>query len=286
MEKKLPYVLIIPVIGYLLSLTVFPLIYSLVLSFHSFNLANPTAGMRFVGIDNFIEILKDVHFWASIRNSFIYTVSSVAFSFFIGFGLALLFNREIRGKNILRTMVIIPMMLTPAVIGLFWRLLLNADFGPINYYLGLIGIPRQNWLGNPSLALPTVIFVDIWQWSSFVFLILFAGLQAIPLEPLEAAKVDGASPWQILRYITVPLLKPAILVVLLLRIIDAFREFDKIYVLTLGGPGFATETLSLYIYKKGFKWFDMGYASALSYIMLIIVVIISTLFIRVLSEEV
>lgn len=286
MEKKLAYVLIIPVIGYLLSLTIFPLVYSLGLSFHSFNLANPVPGLRFVGINNFIEIFKDVHFWAAMRNSFIYTASSVIFSFFIGFVLALLFNREIRGKNIFRTMVIIPMMLTPAVVALFWRLLLNADFGPINYYLGLIGIPRQNWLGNLSLALPTVIFVDIWQWSSFVFLILFAGLQAIPLEPLEAAKVDGASPWQILRYITVPLLKPAILVVLLLRTIDAFREFDKIYVLTLGGPGFATETLSLYTYKKGFKWFDMGYASALSYVMLIIVIIASTLFIRVLSEEV
>ena len=286
MEKKLPYILIIPVVGYLFSITIFPLIYSLVLSFHSYNLASDTSGMTFVGISNFIKIIKDQYFWASTKTTFIYVALSVFFTFSIGFAIALLFNRDIRGKNTFRTMIIVPMMLTPAVIGLFWRLLLNADFGPINYYLELFGIPKQNWLGDPSLALLTVIFVDIWQWSPFVFLILFAGLQSIPVEPFEAAKVDGASKWQILRYITIPFLRPAILVVLLLRIIDTFKAFDKIYVLTLGGPGFSTETLSLYTYKKGFKWFDMGYASALSYIMLIIVVIITNFLIKGLSKEV
>jgi multiple sugar transport system permease protein len=172
-------------------------------------------------------------------------------------------------------MILLPMMCTNVVIGLTWRLLFNYEFGIINYYLSQLNLPRVEWLSVPSLAMTSVIIVDVWNTTSFVALMLLAGLQSLPDEPFEAARIDGASPWQTFTYLTLPLLRQSILVALLWRLIDTFRIFDVVYLLTAGGPARATETVSIYIYTHGFKSFNLGYASSASYAMILIMLVIA-----------
>jgi multiple sugar transport system permease protein len=212
--------------------------------------------------------------------------TSVTFTFIIGLGLAMLLNKVPKGKGVLSVVFIMPAMMSPAVIGRVWRCLYDYNWGLINYFLGFLALGPYNWRAGHFLALPATIFVDIWQWSPFVFLILFAGLQGVPQEPLEAARIDGASEWQIFSYITLPLLRSVILVVLLFRIIDTFRVFDVVYTLTKGGPGFSTETLSLWTFRRGYLMLEIGSAAALAYLMLVIVVVLCTNILRRLFKEV
>src|SRR5437773_8019231 len=179
------------------------------------------------------------------------------------------------------------MILPPVVAGVTWRLIYNPNFGVLNGILRLFGLDtrRWTWLADPSLALPAVILVDVWEWTPFVFLILLAGLQAIPQEPYEAARIDGANAWQTFLHITLPLLIPAILVALLLRTMDLLRIFDQIFILTQGGPGFSTETVSLYIYRTAFRFFDFGYAAAMSFVLLLLTNIVSVGYIRLLQRQ-
>src|SRR5712692_5209016 len=179
------------------------------------------------------------------------------------------------------------MMLPPVVVGVVWRLMLNPDFGAINGTLKGAGVNTEalTWTASPMLAFASVIAVDIWQWSPFMFLVLLAGLQAIPQEPYEAAVIDGSSTWQTFRHVTLPLLRPAILIALLLRTMDLLRVFDQIFILTQGGPGFSTETVSLYIYRTAFRFFDFGYAAAMSFVLLIVIHFISAGFIRLLRRR-
>jgi len=202
-------------------------------------------------------------------------------------GLAVLLDRPLRGRSLFRSALLIPMMLPPVVVGVVWRLMLNADFGAINGTLKGAGANTDSltWTASPVLALASVIAVDIWQWTPFMFLVLLAGLQAIPQEPYEAALIDGSSAWQTFRYVTLPLLKPAILIALLLRTMDLLRVFDQIFILTEGGPGFATETVSLYIYRTAFRFFDFGYAAAMSFVLLVLTNIISVSYIRLLQKQ-
>jgi len=205
----------------------------------------------------------------------------------LGLALALLLNHEIRGRGVFRAALLVPMMLPAVVVGVVWRLMLNPNFGAINGTLKGFGFNTEalTWTASPRLALLSVIVVDIWQWTPFVFLVLLAGLQAIPQEPYEAAKIDGSSQWQTFRYVTLPLLKPAILIALLLRTMDLLRVFDQIFILTEGGPGFATETISLYIYRAAFRFFDFGYAAAMSFVLLAITNVISVVYIRFLQTR-
>jgi multiple sugar transport system permease protein len=179
------------------------------------------------------------------------------------------------------------MMLPPVVVGIVWRLMLNPNFGAINGTLKGFGINTDAllWTASPRLALFAVIMVDVWQWTPFMFLVLLAGLQAIPQEPYEAALVDGSSTWQTFRHVTLPLLKPAILIALLLRTMDLLRVFDQIFILTEGGPAFATETISLYIYRAAFRFSDFGYAAAMSFVLLILTNIVSLFYIRLLQHQ-
>lgn len=169
------------------------------------------------------------------------------------------------------------------VVGIMWRLLYNPELGTLNYLLELFGFKPINWLGEPSLALPSVIMADVWEWTPFMALILLAGLQALPRDPFEAAIVDGASPLQLFKHVTLPLLQPTIMVAVLLRMMDAFKTFDLIFVLTKGGPGMSTEVLSYYTYRYGFKFFHIGQASALSYILLAIIIFITQVLMRYLK---
>ena len=196
-------------------------------------------------------------------------------------------NNQLRGRSFFRAALLVPMMLPTVVAGVVWRLMLNPNFGAVNGTLKGLGLNTTalTWTSSPRLAMLSVVAVDVWQWTPFMFLILLAGLQAIPQEPYEAALIDGSSAWQTFRHVTLPLLKPAILVALLLRTMDLLRVFDQVFILTEGGPGFATETISLYIYRTAFRFSDFGYAAAMSFVLLIITNIVSVFYIRVLQAR-
>lgn len=263
---------------------VYPLGYSLWLSFHEWTLRGFRQGIPWVGLQNYVDLFRNPEFLNALRITFTFMFFAVGIEFVLGMLLALLLNHDLRGKNIMRALILLPMMCTNVVIGLTWRLLLNYEFGLVNYYLGVLGIESIEWLSKPAVALPAVILVDVWNTTSFVALMLLAGLQALPDEPFEAARIDGASGWQSFTHLTLPLLRQTILVALLWRVIDTFRIFDVIYLLTAGGPARATETVSIYVYRYGFQSFNLGYASAASYIMILIMLIIAAVLARMMGR--
>lgn len=254
---------------------IYPLGYSLWLSFHQWTMRTYKQGIPWVGLQNYLNLFTNPDFLNSLRITFTFVIFAVGIEFVLGMGLALLLNHDLKGKGLIRSMILLPMMCTNVVIGLTWRLLYNYEFGLINYYLGASGLNRVQWLSSPDVALPAVILVDVWNTTSFVALMLLAGLQSLPDEPFEAARIDGASSWQTFFYLTLPLLRQTILVALLWRLIDTFRIFDVIYLLTAGGPARATETVSIYVYRYGFQSFNLGFASSASYIMILIMLLIA-----------
>jgi len=281
-EFTFPLLLIAPALLVLLSLSIYPLIYSITIS-----LQTQSAGETSWSLANFTRLISDNFFRSAMAHTIVFAIGALTLEFLIGLCLALLLNSQIRGRGFFRATLLIPMMLPTVVVGVVWRLLLNPNFGAINGTLKYFGVNTESltWTASPRLAMLSVIGVDVWQWTPFVFLVLLAGLQAIPDEPYEAALIDGSSRWQTFRYITLPLLKPAILIALLLRTMDLLRVFDQIFILTEGGPGFATETISLYIYRTAFRFFDFGYAAAMSFVLLALTNIISTIYIRLLQNR-
>lgn len=281
-ETLLPYLLIAPTVAVLVALSIYPLIYSIRIS-----LQTGSGEAARWSLSNFARLASDKFFLEALAHTFIYAVVALTFEFLLGLGLAIMLDRPLRGRSLFRSALLIPMMLPPVVVGVVWRLMLNPDFGAINGTLKSAGIPTESltWTASPLLALASVIAVDIWQWTPFMFLVLLAGLQAIPQEPYEAAIVDGSSAWQTFCHVTLPLLKPAILIALLLRTMDLLRVFDQIFILTEGGPGFSTETVSLYIYRTAFRFSDFGYAAAMSFVLLLFTNFISAGYIRLLQKQ-
>lgn len=281
-ERALPYLMVAPAVAVLFALSIYPLLYAVKVSFQT----GAGQSARWT-LQNYTRLASDGFFLAALWHTLVYAVVALTFEFLIGLGLALLLNREMRGRSLFRASLLVPLMLPPVVVGVVWRLMLNPNFGAINGTLKSLGFntERLTWTASPKLALMSVIAVDVWQWTPFVFLVLLAGLQAIPQEPYEAARIDGSSAWQTFRHITLPLLKPAILIALLLRTMDLLRVFDQIFILTEGGPGFATETISLYIYRAAFRFGNFGYAVAMSFVLLILTNIISLLYIRLLQRQ-
>lgn len=275
-----PYVL--PTVLYLLALTIYPLVYSLYLSLQNYNAQTNT--FLFAGLANYRELLTDPVFRASFAHTLVFTLVVTVSEVILGLGLALFFERDFIGKALIRTALIIPMLSTPMVVGLMWRFLLNADWGVINWLFSFVGVGPINWVGQSPWSLIALMLVDIWQWTPFAFLMLYAGLQALPHEPFEAAKVDGASASQRFRYITLPLLRPLIAILVIFRSVDAFRSFDTVFSLTYGGPGTNSYLLSFYAYLTGFSFLRMGYASAIAYVMVIFVISATTLMLRVLHR--
>ena len=241
----------------------------------------------FIGAGNYARLVTDAAFHESLWTSLLYTAVVVFIEFTLGLLIAELLTTQVgRGfRNAVNLLIIVPVMMTPVVVALMWKILfMHPSFGLFNYGLSLLGLQGQAWLGNYATAMPSVILVDIWEWSPFVVLVLVSSMSGLPTEQFEASRVDGASGWQIFRYISLPLLKPAILVVLLIRIMDAFRVFDTIFMMTKGGPGSSTEVLSILIYLQAFPFFRMGYASAMSYVMMFIIDGISTALIYLLYK--
>jgi multiple sugar transport system permease protein len=275
-----PALYIAPAFLVLIVILIYPLGYSFWLTFHQWTLRDFVNGVPWVGLQNYITLFSNPDFINSLRVTFVFVISAVSIEFALGMALALLLNHDLKGKGVIRSMILLPMMCTNVVIGLTWRLLFNYQFGIINFYLTQLKLSPVEWLSAPNVGMISLIIVDVWNTTSFVALMLLAGLQSLPEEPFEAARIDGASGMQAFWYITLPLLRQTILVALLWRVIDTFRIFDVVWLLTAGGPAHATETVSIYIYNYGFKSFNLGYASAASYIMIVIMLVVAGLLAR------
>jgi len=271
--------MVLPIIFLFLGLAIIPFGYMIYISFHDYNLAKGGTPV-FIGIQNYISIFQDNVAMSSIR--FTILLACVAVPIELGLGIAIaLFIRGILGERIIRSSLLLPMMIPPVVAGIAWKMLYNFEYGPVNYLLSLFGVSQISWLGDYTFSQVGIILIDVWQWTPFLFLILYAGLQSIPRELVEAAEVDGASRFEVTRFVELPLLSPLIGVALIIRVIDVLKIFDIIYMVTWGGPGSATHSLSYYIYKVGvsFGW-DIGYASAISLVLLGGIVALTTFLIR------
>lgn len=262
------------------------MLFSLSLSFHDWTIIK-TGGWKWVGLGNFANIiLHDSYFRTSLRVTLLYLASTVPLQFVLGLAVALILNEIVhRIIGYLRVALILPAMMTPVVVGIVWRLMYNPDIGMLNYFLSFFGVHPVTWTGMPGTALLSVVMADTWEWTPFMALIILAGLQSLPREPFEAAIVDGASYLRVLRFITLPLLRPVLVVAVLIRLMDSFKAFDLIFVLTQGGPGMSTEILNYYTYRTGFKFFHMGYASALSWLLVVIVNIVATILLRMIRAR-
>jgi multiple sugar transport system permease protein len=270
--------LLAPAVLYLIVFSVFPFLYSLWASFNDWD--KRALSFTFIGLGNYQELLTDDLFWASLGATALMVVAAVALQLVAGTALAIFFSRPMRGAWLVRGMIIFPMLLTPVVVGLMWRALLNPEWGVVDWILGSVGLPQPNWLGDLDLSIWTLILIDSWQWTPFVFVIVFARLQSLPQDIFESASVDGSSRRDRLRYITLPLLAPAIALAGVFRAIDAFRSFDLVFGLTYGGPGRSTATLSFLVFQNGFQYQLYGYASAMGYVMVIILVVATTILFR------
>lgn len=263
------------------GLFIYPLIRLIYLSFNDWMLTTRQAP-AFVGLANYIHAFtRDTHFWKSIWLTLYFAVGSLAGQFVIGFGLALAFNRKFRGEAVFRTLMLFPIIATPVAMSLVWSMLMNPMMGHLNYYLSLFGLGPSEWAASRSTVMPSLIMVEIWNWTPMTMLILLAGLKSLPQDPYEAAIMDGASKVQVFFKITLPLMQPYIFLVLLLRFVHGMKVFDKIYVIASGGgPNRASETLNLMIYHEAFRALNFGYASALGMIMLVIILVVTIVLYR------
>lgn len=250
-----------------------PFGYSVVMSFTNFNLTAGTSS--FIGLGNYIRLGKDPEFWNSLKVTILFTIGAVAFEVGVGFVSAYLLNIGLLGQKVWRTLFLLPIMLPPTVAAIMWKLMMAPIQGVLNYLLQLIGLSGSEWLGSSSTALFSVILIDAYVFIPFAGMIFLAGVQNLPKEPYEAAAVDGVSAWFTFRKLTLPLLKPIILIVLLFRIMDCLKHFDIIYAATKGGPASATMTLSVQAYYHSFRWTDMGYAFAHLVVLWAIVYVLS-----------
>jgi multiple sugar transport system permease protein len=235
---------------------------------------------RFVGLENYINLLTDASFWNSVRVTLVFVAFAVAIEFVLAFAIALLFFRGFPGDKIMRTLILLPMLCAPVVVGLLARFSLEPNFGIVNQLLRGAGLPTTEFLGSPQLALPTLIAIDVWQWTPFLFLIFLAAMQGLPEEIIEASKLDGASWPRIIWHHFLPLLKYPIMVGILLRLIDSFRVYDIVFMTTRGGPIDATSTMSWQIYDVGFRSFTISYAAAYSWLLLLLVLLAVNFLIR------
>ena len=274
-DRNAKWIFPLPALLAMLLLIVLPVLANLVLSTYDLFIGTPP---RFVGLQNFREAFADARVWNGLRMTFYFTALAVPIQLVLGLAIALLFNREFPGKGLVRTITLLPMVATPVAIALIWALMFNPNLGVLNYFLEAFGLPRSLWVADTRLVIPSLVLVDVWEWTPFIALILLAALQGVSPEYYEAARIDGANALQNFWHITLPSIRSAIIVALILRSIDALKTFDIIYVITQGGPGIASETLNVYAFKSGFEFFRAGYAAALLIVLMFVVLGVSILF--------
>jgi multiple sugar transport system permease protein len=279
-ERRFAWALLGPALLLLLVITTAPLVYLLWTSLQRLDLGMPWL-TGFAGLDNFSKMGADPRFWNSLVLTAIYTGSTVVLQVLVGLGLALLVLQIPKGQGVLRVAAILPIVLAPVVVGLFWRtLVLAPDFGLVDLVTRALGLGSHNWLGDPQLALISVIAIHTWQWTPFAFLVLLASLATLPPDIYEAARIDRASAWKRFVHITLPLIRPAIVMVVILRTMTALSAFAAIFAATGGGPGSATEILNLYAYRTSFTELNLGYGAALATVLLAITLLVSWLLFR------
>ena len=273
------YYLILPTIVILLLVNIYPLLYSLFVSMTNYDFTG-SKDLKFVWFKNYLDLLGNINFLKSMGNTFIYVICSVVSELILGIAVSMLLYRLGKMGNVLLSFFLLPMMLTPVIIGIMWRFMYNYDFGMINFFLEKVGLDKVAFLSDKLHAIFYLSIVDIWQWTPYVILLVYGNLQALSKEQLESANIDGASTIMIFRKITLPFLSKTLTVAVLIRIMDSIREYDKVYSMTQGGPGNATETASYFIYRQAFKFFDIPKATAASIILLIITIIISNFLVK------
>ena len=253
---------------------VFPVCYTFFLSFTDWSLTSGSS-IRFAGVATYAEVFKQPRFMHGIGRTFYFTFAALLIEGFLGTTIALLLDKYIVGKNILKTVLLLPLVATPVAIGIVWNLFYDPTIGFLNYVLSIIGLPQSTWISDAKTVMLSLILVDIWQWTPMITLIIMAGLAGLSTEPYESAKVDGANGAQILFKITLPMLMPTVLTALILRAVDALKTYDIIYAMTGGGPGYSSETLNILAYKYSFEYFRMGQSSVVLIILFIIVLLFS-----------
>jgi ABC-type sugar transport system permease subunit len=286
-EARLAWSFVAPALGVILLVAIFPLAWTAWESLHLHDLRMPWLGQPFVGLENYLEVLGDGRFWAAMGHTAFFTVASVGIELVLGLALAMAMNRAFRGRGLMRAAILVPWAIPTVVAALLWRFIFDARSGIANAVLMDVGLMQEPfvWFVHSVAAWVPVILGDVWKMTPFVALLLLAGLQNIDRSLYEAAEIDGASPWQKFRHVTLPLLKPAILVTLVFRTLDAFRVFDLIFVLTGGGPGTATEPIALYTFNSLLQNLRFGYGSALSVIIFLVTFSLAVLYIRMLDVD-
>ena len=286
-EARLAWALVLPAVGAILLVALFPLVWTAWESVHLHNLQMPWLGRPFVGLANYIEALRDPRFWGALGHTAFFAVTSVGLELVLGLWLALAMNRAFRGRGLVRAAILIPWAIPTVVSALLWRFLFEGQSGVVNAVLVRLGVLREPlvWFIEANTAWVPVILSDVWKTTPFVALLLLAGLQNIDASLYEAARIDGASAWRQFRFVTLPLLKPAILVALIFRTLDAFRVFDLIYALTGGGPGSSTEPIALYTFNALLQNLRFGYGSALSVIVFGITFGLALVYIKLIGAE-
>lgn len=267
-----------------LLIAIFPLFYSLINSFMNFRLIPPFPP-TFNGGDNYVQLFNNPLFWESARTTSIIVFTSVFFQFWIGFALALALAKRIRGTDFFRTTFLVPMLIAPVAVALIAYQIFDAGRGPMNDLMTVLGFPHLPYLTDSKLAVITLIIVEIWQWTPFVILLLLAGLQGLPRDVYEAAELENVTPWKQFWTITFPMMLPISAAVVFIRIVESYKIMDTVFVMTNGGPGSATQTLTFFAYQEGFKKFNLGYTSATSFMFLIVVLIISLVYLAILKPH-
>jgi multiple sugar transport system permease protein len=259
---------VLPAVAVMMAVIIFPWLFTFFMSVHDWRIGQ---AKTFVGLDNYLKLFSDERFRGSVVRTLVFTLLSVVLPVILGVGSALVFHRKFPLRGLLRGIFIMPMMATPVAVALVWTMMFHPQLGVLNYLLSLVGLPPSLWVFDQATVIPSLVLVETWQWTPLVMLIVLGGLASLPTEPYESALIDGATQWQMFRNITFPLVLPFIMVATIIRTIDAVKAFDTIFVITLGGPGTASETINLYLYTVAFAFYDIGYASAMVVVFMVVI---------------
>ncbi|MGV1756869.1 carbohydrate ABC transporter permease [Rhizobium sp. A22-96] len=263
---------VIPALIVIAAVIVFPWVFTLWMSVNKWTLGQ---SQSFIGLDNYVRLATDQRFWESLWHTVLYTVLSVVAPLIFGTLAALIFDANFPLRGFLRGVFVMPMMATPVAVALVWTMMFHPQLGVLNYLLSLVGIGPQEWIYNQMSVIPSLVLVEVWQWTPLVMLIVLGGLASVPREPYESAEIDGANAWQKFRYLTLPMISPFLMIAVIIRGIDAIKSFDIIYAMTQGGPGTASETINIYLYNTAFAYYDIGYGSAMAVVFFIVIVALS-----------
>ncbi len=262
----------LPALVVVAAVIIFPWLFTIYMSLHDWQVGKPTT---WIGLDNYLALATDARFLASIVRTLYYTLLAVGFPVVFGTFAAVIFHERFPLRGFLRGVFILPMMATPVAVALVWTMMYHPQLGVLNYLLSLVGIAPQAWVYDQATVIPSLVVVEVWHWTPLVMLIVLGGIASLPTEPYDAARIDGASAWQMFRYITFPLALPFIVVAAIIRTIDALKAFDTIFVITQGGPGTASETINIFLYLQAFAFYKIGYASATVVVFFVLISLLS-----------